>query len=150
FGSGLARGPFSAFVPIIDNLFKIIRPLDRQDAGSGLDFLVRPPRPANVVALDQRDAVPEPLGIVLTAFPQPQRQVILFTQSQEARNGLRRVRIPVLMEAQHEVLVPWTGETVVVVAPAVAFDNQQMVPIDFADGPSDGPIQVPDRLVGGI
>src|SRR5207253_1475136 len=137
----LTRWPLSAFIPIIHDLLEIIRALDRESAGSGFDFLVRPPGPANVVSLDQRDTIPKPLITILAAFPQPNRQVMLFTQSQEASDLFLRVRIPVLVKADYEVFVPSTRKAVVVVPPGVPFDDDKMVPVRFANRPGDGSIE---------
>src|SRR5262249_26930183 len=98
---------------------------------------MRPPGPTDVVALDQADAFSEPLVVIFAAFPEPQRHMVFRAQPDKARNLLRRIGVPIFVKTEHQVAIPRNWKTVVVITPAIALDDDQVIPIHFADGRGD-------------
>src|SRR5882724_8149170 len=73
--------------------------------------------------------------------------MIFLPQREKAGDRFLGIGIPILVEAHRQVFVPGTRKAIVVVAPVVPFNDDQMVSVHFADGFGDRAIQIPNRFV---
>src|SRR3954467_9230369 len=73
--------------------------------------------------------------------------MIFFAQGQVAGDGFLSVGTPVFMEAEHKIFIPGAGNAIVVVAPAVAFNDKHVVRVHGADGGRNGAVEVPKGFI---
>eukprot|EP01136_Pigoraptor_vietnamica_P033677 Opistho-1_new@96765 len=114
------------------------------------DFLERPEIPPDAVALDERDRVAIPAIAVLARLAEPDRAVIAGAQRLDFGDARFVVAVPIFMKAQHHIGVPRGRQALVIIAPAIALDDHDMLFVDLADRRGDPLLQAPDRLILGL
>ncbi len=114
------------------------------------DFLERPEIPADARALDERDRSLIPAIAVLARLAEPDRAVRAGAQRLDLGDARRVVAVPIFVEAQHHIGVPCGRQALVIIAPAIALDDHDMLWVDVADRLGDALLQRPHRLILGL
>src|SRR5438034_3845397 len=109
----------AAIVPIVEDGLITCGFLDYGWTGNRADLFPRPPGPADVGLLSITNDIAEPLVRVFAGFAQPQGHVPLIAHIHPGlERGSRRL-VPVLMETDHELVIPWRQNSIVIAGQAV-------------------------------